>query len=493
MQTELAYNLSVQMKAPCLIVTDVDNRQSVHELSEGNSVLAGSGETCAIRLSSGEANPLHCMFQLTNGRITAQDWNTGGRTLLNGKPIEEAVCISNQDELRIGTYRISACLKETFEPIAESSQQQETPVQQPEASQQNLTHSPAESEFANEEPFVDSDHEFDSDALTDWNQIDQLENDFPRPDGFSENRVLDSLSNQFVPAANPADDELEILRNEVAYLQVELAERDSQLLQLSEASQFSNQHGGNHADDSQTEKLVARLEQLLAELNGADEKVAVLENLLQVSEEANQAEQEERRQLESWVNQIEQRVLAREAETAAESKKLQSCLQEERVQRSHVETQLKNALELGGQENVADQAARNIIEDLRRQNAELKKRLFESQRQLEMRTEASQPASAATDPKEMLEMKQRIHALESELAGERAEIARKREQLTRFQQEMEQRLSEVKQTAENNCRVAAMKQHLRELHQEEKLERKERFERSLGGRIAMLWQKLDGR
>ena len=60
MQPELSYSLAVRRKSPCLIVTDAEEQQSIYELTEGNSLLAGSGESCAIRLPGDEANLLHC-------------------------------------------------------------------------------------------------------------------------------------------------------------------------------------------------------------------------------------------------------------------------------------------------------------------------------------------------------------------------------------------------------------------------------------------------
>ena len=51
----------------------------------------------------------------------------------------------------------------------------------------------------------------------------------------------------------------------------------------------------------EVEKLVVRLEELLAELDGKDEHIQVLQDLVLASETANQAEQEEREQLTKWL------------------------------------------------------------------------------------------------------------------------------------------------------------------------------------------------
>jgi hypothetical protein len=483
MQTKLSPSLEVLRKAPCLIVTDADDQQSLFALTEGNSILAGSGDSCSIQLPCKEVNLLHCMFQLTNGRLWAQDWNTDGKTLFNGAPLQGTTVVSEHDELLIGGYRISACLLNTKQPTKDEVQAQEQTMELPE------TLPVKEAPCGPAEPAVE--HFCNSSEQWDF-QFDQLEENLHAQESSDAEPSHESLNQPANSTNTNKDEELEILRNEVVSLQIELGEKDAQLLQLCEANQFSNQCDENPVDKSQTERLVTRLEQLLAELEGSDAKVVALENQLQASEELNQAEREERHQLEAWVNQIEQRVLNREAERAAESESLQRNLQQERQQRKQAESQLKDAVQIS-KEGSSDQAARNMIDVLRKQNVELETRLRDAMRQLESRPEITEQSSTAVDADLLQELQNRVQGLESELASERAETARKKEQLTRFQNDMEKRLNEVKKTAENDSRIEALKQHFRELHQEEKLEQQERFERSLGGRIAKLWQKLDGR
>src|SRR5262249_20519762 len=91
---------------------------------------------------------------------------------------------------------------------------------------------------------------------------------------------------------------LELLRAEVSQLEQELADRDARLAELTAAVTAGESAGGDHAESSpDTLALVARLEQLLDELERKDERTAALEEMLRVAEEASRAEQEERCQI----------------------------------------------------------------------------------------------------------------------------------------------------------------------------------------------------
>ena len=128
---------------------------------------------------------------------------------------------------------------------------------------------------------------------------------------------------------------------EVDQLRFELAERDAQVQKLS-----SNRAQPEFDDDEndETVRLVNRLEELLDELQTSDERVRGMEELLRASDQATQAEREERCHLESWVEEIEQRVAQREAESAAELSRLQMRLGRNASAFQTGESQMKEAL-----------------------------------------------------------------------------------------------------------------------------------------------------
>ena len=114
------------------------------------------------------------------------------------------------------------------------------------------------------------------------------------------------------------DEATELLRAEIRELQCELAERDAQLNEFLNVPTDAG-FASNDLDESTDESALAnRLEELLDELTKSDERSALLEEMLRASEEATAEEQEERRQLDSWVGDIEQRVSQRESEWQAE-------------------------------------------------------------------------------------------------------------------------------------------------------------------------------
>ena len=115
---------------------------------------------------------------------------------------------------------------------------------------------------------------------------------------------------------------IELLRAEVMDLQTALAERD-------QADTNPPPPAGSVAADdvlpqADAEKLVARLEQLLLELQERDNQIATLTELLEAAETACRAEREERSQLDAWLKDIEERFGYREQEWRVQQDKLSS-------------------------------------------------------------------------------------------------------------------------------------------------------------------------
>jgi chromosome segregation ATPase len=260
-------------------------------------------------------------------------------------------------------------------------------------------------------------------------------------------------------------------------LQLELAERDARLAELTE----------NHAEpldsvDVESSDLLARLDELLDELTRADERASELERLLEAAEEACRAEREERRQLEAWVEDIERRVGQREADFQADNQLLRNRLEEARAEQGKLEEQLRNVVHASGSES-----ARQAV-------AEMQQRCKELQGQLE--TLAAEKASLQARLAERQAMQsegwqqsQLEEALREErirLAQQQAELARRRAEMATAQAQLESPghggRSEIDQ------RVKAFREHLREIHS---LEQRERTERGLAARLGKLWKRLE--
>ncbi len=174
------------------------------------------------------------------------------------------------------------------------------------------------------------------------------------------------------------NEEVELLRMEVDQLRFELAEKDAQVQELS-----SNraQPEFDHDENEDTVRLVNRLEELLDELQTSDERTRSMEDLLRASDVATQAEREERRHLESWVEEIEQRVSQREAESAAESSRLQTKLEEMRGRFKQERARWKEALSAQG--NPASEEQTRLLETFRNQIEVLERQLEGAQEENE--------------------------------------------------------------------------------------------------------------
>jgi predicted RNase H-like nuclease (RuvC/YqgF family) len=273
-----------------------------------------------------------------------------------------------------------------------------------------------------------------------------------------------------------------LLRAEIEDLQAALAQRDEQIESLAAESDSAQLAIDDPLDDGQTDALLARLQDLLNEAECHDERVACLEDLLQAAEEANQAEQEERAQLEAWVGDIERRIGEREAEWNAEMEALRRQAQQAFDERDRVQHQLKHVATEGS----APAAYEETLERLQQQNKSLQDEL-----------EAAR--------KENVNLTQRIERSENQqeevLREERAAIAQERAEISRLKFELQRKMTEPESLPqpkdhhpdrEFSDRLRTLREHLREIHEEEKHEREQqRNDSALSSRIARLWKRLE--
>ncbi len=282
-------------------------------------------------------------------------------------------------------------------------------------------------------------------------------------------------------------DDAELLRMEVEQLRFELADRDNVIAELK--SHRDADSAGNTSDHEETLKLVNRLEELLDELKASDQRVQSLEELLRLSDQATQAEQEERQQLENWVGEIEVRVEQHDAEKQAEIERLNSLLDESKGRLRQAHGQLKQMLAAQESESgagVSDEA-RRLIQQCREQIEQLQDELASVQAENEKLK--ARPAASPEDAQareQLGELKQQLAELQVSSSRERAEMARKHAELERLRDELQEKLNSAREIGQGDSRIQAMREHLREIHEQEKQQREEDRQSSLGGRIARL-------
>jgi chromosome segregation ATPase len=289
---------------------------------------------------------------------------------------------------------------------------------------------------------------------------------------------LDASSHDAFP-----QETVDLLRAEVAQLEQELADRDARLAELTSLA-ASGQPAGEHAEpEPDTLALGSRLEQLLDELDRKDERIRTLEEMVRVAEEASQAEQEERAQIEAWLGEIEQRLGQREGEWQAANEALRLRVDEVAAERDRAE----RALSQGASGQHAGDLSQQTIAGLRQQISELQQSLLDKDKEnavLEQRLAAAAASPTAETNQEDIDKQLREERLH--LARERAELARARAELEHDRCTVKRVPDEVEQ------RVQALRDHLREIHQQKMEQEKEQQKNSLSSRIARLWKRLEG-
>jgi chromosome segregation ATPase len=278
-------------------------------------------------------------------------------------------------------------------------------------------------------------------------------------------------------------DTVDLLRAEVAQLERELADRDARLAELTSFAAAEPSHDPHAEPQPDTLALVSRLEQLLDELDRKDQHAASLEEMLRVAEEASRAEQDERAQIEAWLGEIEQRLGQREAEWQAANETLRQRLNEVIAERDRAERALSQA---DSEQHGGDPSQETLI-SLRQQITQLQQTLSVHERDkatLEQKLAAAQADTTAAPNKE--ERDKRLREERLQLARERAELARVRAEIEHERHAAKRVPDEMEQ------RVQALRDHLREIHERQLDEQKERQKNSLSGRIARLWKRLEG-
>ena len=489
-----------------LFVQTFDSEDCAFALDIDNSLFLGSGGHCGVILPDEDAESTHCMFWINEQNVLrVQDWDTSGRTLVNGQPVCSEVILKSGDELKIGNTKIMPVLDRQMHQkiVGQLSTQRfmTSPKPNKEATmpaETSQTHSEPETNSETKQRVADDECKIDSDE-----KMANLESDSQHP---SEDLLADDSQQAFSQTDEGIEFGYEVISfgkeednqgptdpNEAERLQLEVDQLRQQI--TDQESQFDGVGDSQHhsqfetVENDDTIQLVNRLEELLEELSNSDDRVRGLEELLRVSDNATQAERDERQQLESWVSEIEQRVEQKEAESAAEMGRLESRLSDTREQLKVAHTQLKSALQstTGSTNSHADELAL----ELRQQIEQLQEQLESARIENERLCKAS-PVNTGDDVhEELLRTKEELLQAKVDSSREQAELSRQRVELEQLKGELDEKLKNAKKLGNGDTRLKAMRQHLREIHEEEKIEREERRQKSLSGRISRLLQRVN--
>jgi hypothetical protein len=273
------------------------------------------------------------------------------------------------------------------------------------------------------------------------------------------------------------DDEVQYDAETVAILQAEIEQLRGELAQRDAEHSIDDIADDTPAQQEPEDEVLQRMQELIDEANRGDERVAILEEMLHAAEDANRSEQEERHQLEAWVGDIEKRIGQREDEHLAEIGLVRERLEESVSQQKRLQRQLKNAASGGD----APKQYEESLEQLQQANQELRDALAEAQQE---NLSLQQRAEQSGENQEQILREERAN-----IAQEQAKVSRLRYELTAKLAAIEELpKSESNADQETSQRIKALRQHLREIHEQEKQEEREA---PLTTRLAKLWKRME--
>ena len=440
-------------------------------LDEGRSLIIGSGEDCGLQIKHSSVSPRHSTLRLHEGVLTLSDWYSEAGTQVNGSAIEEEIKVTPSDLVQLGDAELQ---------LTEVGQQQQQ-QQQPKPETDSNTSASVPQAVSAAEPVERS-----KNVLVEQlqKQIDELtEENRQLQDELEHQLALDAAAMPGELVSPPNSLEASELQEQVLRLETELAERERELDEISQSG------GIGITDVSETEALVDRLEKLLGELGQADVRAAELEDLLRASDEAHDAEQEERRQINIWMDEIESRLSQREHEWQAKLDSVTQRTELAEAQLAKAQVDLGQAVRSQGNEQ-AEKLEQRVAE-LRSESRELAARLQEALEGNEALKQQLAKHESSEEGEIPVAFREYLRTKELELAQERAESARAKAALARLQDDATQPAA-ADSLGSSDIRVKALREHLREIHDEEKNKSAgKRDGRSLASRIASLWQRLD--
>lgn len=479
--------------------------QQVHErlLKEGDRLVLGADDAADVVLRGEDVAPTHCLLTAENGIVRVRDCYSVSGTRVNGHTVREME-LSRDAQIQIDQFEIRLKLKSPQRsrppafmtptpesvPAAPDSEHQsvddEEVGQSVSAPDSELFGGPSDESGDSPSSAVSSDSGTQAGASlpTDVSVSDQPDVDLTSDESVltqlnriqldliqarTENRILTEQLQQAqhtadASAADPFQDEMvELLKAEVIDLQNTLAALQDAPAERSVA------HEQESVSQEEAERLVARLEELLAELQERDEQVATLTELLEATENSQDAEQAERSQINDWLGEIENRFSQKEVEWESQRNQLQQQLEQAVAERDQAE-QLSQA-------DSADarlQATQEVLAGLRETAEKLQAQLLDSQ------TEVARLKQEAASRSGGMNREERI-----QLAEEKAEIARQRQEL-----EAARHLTRTRENNDSALKLRALREHLNEIHEKEQQEQEER---RLSSRLSRLWKRLEGR
>lgn len=453
-----------QTEAFLLTAATPDGEKIQRTLKAEQGIFIGASSNCGIQLIGEEISDIQCHVSLEEGKIWIQDWMSAGGTRVNDTEVVAKMQLQSRDVIRVAEYEIT-CQQAKSESIDPVATQAVDSVSQEEAM------APAGSKTLGETPETE-DAFIQSETVVAELPTEAPLGAFDAPLASDPGETVSFGDDVFELEADTFDREtVELLQLEIEALRTELAERDSQSFVPSVES-----HPAESAN-AEPDEVLDRMKQLVDEANRSDERASLLEEMLHAAEDANRSEQEERNHIEAWVGEIEQRVGDREDEHRAEIGVLQRRITEADSRQATLQKRIQQAAFNGS----APKEYEDTLTSVQQENQTLQSKV-------------------AALEKQCLNYKQRLDQItsESELAlrEERANLAREQANTSRLRFELSSKLAAIEEIPkEENMadkeiafRIRTLRDHLKEIHEQEQADRKEE---TLATRIGKLWKRME--
>ncbi len=458
-----------------------------HSICEGGSLILGSDEQSGVRLEGTGIAPRHCVIHVADGNLFVTDWFSETGTRVNGEKIYAETCVRPTDLLEVGPYQLRYMMATESTDQDVVFKEHVPVVADIEPSELATLNDTPESRSPEKRLSGNTLLSTVEDPLTKLQkaqaEIARLERELDYQ------RTLAALNDARDASSDDAEDELSestLLRAEVEQLQTELMQREEEIRHLVNGSASEPANELPAVNDGESDRLVDRLEQLLAELSESDERVRNLETLLHASDDATLAEREEREQLGHWVSEIETRVADREQQWKAREERLEARLKEAAERCRRAETSAEHVVKLHAGE-FQQQLQRQVVE-LQEDNERLASELDEARTEhSRLREVVSRSGVREEQLQEFTEQQAELKLHEIEIARERALIARQTAEIARLRDELDRAVAPVQNVENPDCRIRQFREHLREIHD---LEEEQRKQRSLSGRLSRLWNRI---
>ena len=423
-------------------------------IESGTSLSIGSHESCDLQLVGADISAMHCVVKFLNGTLWIQDWHTRSGTLVDGHQVVGETELAHGTIVQLGAYQFTIGLS----PPVDSAEE----------------HTPTATAIESSiQPTTVSSNQDTPEILAPPDIMAPLQIQAPF-DGHDEvEEPWDALS----------DDTLQLLQEEIVNLQQQLQEQIIETDRLRTKHQVEPHDSQLTATPSTESIKPQRTLELLDELERSDERIAALEELLLITEEASLAEQEERRQIEAWIGEVEIRFGQREAESTAEMEVFKRKLHDTLAERNRLELRLQTAASPQGSREVFQET----LDQLRTQNSTLAAELERQQRHVSGLERNVEQLKEQLDPDALQRrLDDAVREERLQMAQERAEMARQRVAMARELEQIPQ--AHRRADPDSETKFQALRQHLKEIHVQEQQDKKER---SIGSRLAQLWKSLE--